>query len=275
MSTSTLTVTPLGGHLGARVEQVDLSAPLDPATKSALLDALHEHLVLFFPGQHLSGPAHFAFALQFGDVFTHPISRLAGRTTTAPEHIVDDVDHPPFQDQWHTDVSWVDAPPRIGTLRAIELPARGGDTLWANMYEAYERLSPAMKRMLQGVDAEHWLGEGKAFEDKSGAGTVARRREQFPPVPPPVIIDALDYLVPSGRRAGDRFEPRRITAPFPEPLKLPAGSRELAIHYTAASFTAPEKVRFRCKFDRHEFGWHVCYRHRYSSYRVRLWHHAS
>ncbi len=186
MTVGTITITPLGGHLGARVDGVDVSA-LEPDVFATIATALHEHLVLFFPQQHLTDESHMAFAQRFGSVFTHPIARLAGRTTTSPEHIIDDSDHPPFQDQWHTDVSWVSEPPRVGTLRAIDLPARGGDTLWASMYAAHDLLSPTMRRMLEGIEAEHWVGEGRAFEDKSGDGTVARLREQFPPVVHPVI----------------------------------------------------------------------------------------
>lgn len=75
-------------------------------------------------------------------------------------------------------------------------------------------------------------------------------------VPPPVSIEAIEYLVPSKSPSADRLEPRRITAPFAEHLKLPAGSREIAIHYTAASFAAPDKVRFQVKFEGEGFDWH-------------------
>lgn len=68
-------------------------------------------------------------------------------------------------------------------------------------------------------------------------------------VPPPVTIEAIEYRSSPDRSNGGGLDFRRITAPFSKPLKLPAGSREIAIHYTASSFAAPEKVRFQVKLD--------------------------
>jgi len=86
---------------------------------------------LFFPGQNLSDDEHLQFALHFGDYYTHPIARAA-RQGPRVGHIVDDEDHPPFQDVYHTDVSWDSEPPTFGVLRMLDRPARGGDTIFAN-----------------------------------------------------------------------------------------------------------------------------------------------
>lgn len=88
-------------------------------------------------------------------------------------------------------------------------------------------------------------------------GVAVTNPEEFEanPVPPPVVIEALDYVVPSRHRTSEGFEPRRITAPFPQPLELPAGSREIAIHYTANSFATPEKVHFQVKLAGDDSGW--------------------
>jgi signal transduction histidine kinase len=93
------------------------------------------------------------------------------------------------------------------------------------------------------------------FATTKGVAVTNPDEFEVNPVPPPVVIEAIDYLVPSQGRAGEGFEPRRITAPFPQPLELPAGSREFAIHYTANSFAAPEKVRFQVKLEGDESGW--------------------
>jgi taurine dioxygenase len=122
---------------------------------------------LFFPGQHLDDDEHLQFALQFGEYYVHPIARA---TSPAPRaaHIVDDADHPPFQDQYHTDVTWDSQPPTFGVLRMIERPARGGDTVFANMYTAYDRLSDTMKQCIDSLVAWHDMGPGVAFRSKSG-----------------------------------------------------------------------------------------------------------
>jgi taurine dioxygenase len=167
MSNASLTVRPAAGALGAIVEGVDLRRPLHADEVDRLHQLLLEHLVLFFPGQDLDDDEHLQFALSFGDYYTHPIARAAQQGPRAG-HIVDDADHPPFQDQYHTDVSWDSEPPTFGILRMIDRPVRGGDTIFANMYTAYDRLSDTMKRCIEDLTAWHDMGEGKAFRSKSG-----------------------------------------------------------------------------------------------------------
>ncbi len=131
---------PLAGALGAEVEDVDLSSPVDDDTVSELRGLLDRHLVLFFRGQEIGDEDQLALASRFGTPYIHPIARTLGRTRQGVERIVDSVEHPPYQDRWHTDVSWDPAPPVYGFLRAAELPSRGGDTIWASMYAAYDAL---------------------------------------------------------------------------------------------------------------------------------------
>jgi taurine dioxygenase len=187
MDNPSLAVTPAAGTLGAEVRGLDLRLPLTPEALGLVEGLLAEHLVLFFPDQHLDDEEHFAFAAAFGAPYIHPIGRAAGRTAAGVERIVDSVDRPPYQDKWHTDVSWDSDPPTIGTLRAIDLPSRGGDTIWASMYAAYEALSPAMRRMLEPLSAWHGMGSAAAFLSKAGAEAVARTREQFPGAAHPVV----------------------------------------------------------------------------------------
>jgi taurine dioxygenase len=175
------------GALGAEVRDVSLRGELDDALVDGLRDLLHEHLVLFFPDQHLTDDEHLAFALRFGAPYVHPIGRTFGRTTAGVERIVDDVDHPPFQDKWHTDVSWDPVPPTFGVLQAIDLPTRGGDTIWVNMYEAFDALSPTMQAILQPLEAVHDMGSMQAFRAKAGDEAVARTREAYPGAAHPVI----------------------------------------------------------------------------------------
>ncbi len=186
-SASTLAVTPTGGHLGATVRGVDLRRPLAAHELDQLRRLLDEHLVLFLPEQFLDDDQHLAFALQFGEPYVHPIARAGGRTEAGCEHIVDDVEHPPFQDRWHTDVSWDVAPPSHGTLRAIDLPAKGGDTIWSSMYAAYDALSPVMQRVVEPLEALHTMGASRAFLSKAGPEAVARAAEAFPGAVHPVV----------------------------------------------------------------------------------------
>jgi taurine dioxygenase len=179
-------VTPRAGALGAEILGVDLTR-LDARTTAAVHDLLARYLVLFFPAQTLTDEDQLAFALRFGTPYVHPIGRTAGRTTAGVEHIVDSVEHPPYQDKWHTDVSWDPEPPVFGTLRPIELPTRGGDTIWSSMYAAYDALSPVMQRAIDPLVARHDMGSATAFVAKAGSEIVARTREAFPGAEHPVV----------------------------------------------------------------------------------------
>lgn len=128
-------------HTGAVVSGVDLREPLDDGTFAAIDKALQDHLVLFFRGQDLSDEQHLAFASRFG-----PVNRSAYADASL-EWLEDTADSPPKADLWHTDLAFLPQPPDIAVLSMRDTPAAGGDTLWANLYEVHDRLSP----MLQGI----------------------------------------------------------------------------------------------------------------------------
>ena len=186
MSNATITVRPAAGALGAIVEGVDLGRALPADEVDHIHRLLLDNLVLFFPGQDLDDEAHLRFALSFGDFYTHPIARAAHHNPRAG-HIVDDAEHPPFQDQYHTDVSWDAQPPTFGVLRMIDRPARGGDTVFSNMYLAYDHLSDTMKGCIDGLEAWHDMGEGKAFRSKSGDAATDAAVELQPGAEHPVV----------------------------------------------------------------------------------------
>lgn len=179
-------VQPLNTAIGARLTDLDLR-DLDDAAFAALTDALTEHLVVFLPGQQLSDDDQLALIKRFGDDYVHPLARAAGVTESTVGHIVDDADHPPYQDQWHTDVSWDPAPPTWGILRAIEMPERGGDTIFASTYAAHDALSPTMQGMLDGLTAFHDMGRGTAFLTKGGEEMTRRAAELCPGAEHPVV----------------------------------------------------------------------------------------
>ena len=117
-------VEPIGGVLGARVTGIDLSQSLGDGERKDLYEVLLEHLVLAFPGQSIDDSHQMGFLAPWGRPYIHPIGRVAGGLEAKVERIVDDEERPPYQDKWHTDVTWDPDPPILGTLRAIEMPAR-------------------------------------------------------------------------------------------------------------------------------------------------------
>lgn len=186
MPNATLTVRPAAGALGAIVEGFELHRRLLPDEVDQVHQLLLDHLVLFFPRQDLDDDEHMRFALNFGDYYTHPIAR-AGSHSPRVGHIVDDADHPPFQDEYHTDVSWDSQPPTFGILRMIARPVSGGDTIFANMYTAYDRLSDTMKGCIDGLTAWHDIGETKAFRSKSGDAATDKAIELQPGAEHPIV----------------------------------------------------------------------------------------
>lgn len=183
-----LDIRPITGVLGARIAGLPRLDTIDDETLTVLLDAVHEHQVVFIDGQQeLDDARHLDLMLRLGSPYVHPLARVAGRTEAMVEHIVDDADHPPFQDRWHTDVTWDLAPPALGSLRPIEMPERGGDTLWASMYAAHDTLSARLREMLATKTAHHDIGSGEAFKSKGGAEAFELARTLLPDTRHPVI----------------------------------------------------------------------------------------
>jgi len=147
----------MAGALGADVYGVDLSQPLDDETFGEIERALYEHLVLFFHDQDLTPEQHLAFSRRFGPLYRSPYVK---HMDAYPDIIAvlkeaDERNISTFGNGWHSDFSFLEEPPMGSVLYAREVPSHGGDTLFANMYLAYEALSEGMRRMLDGLNAMH------------------------------------------------------------------------------------------------------------------------
>ena len=108
------TVEPIGGVLGARVKDIDLREPLSDGERKDLYELLLEHLVLVFPGQSIEDEHQMDLLSSWGRPYIHPIGRTAGAVEAKVERIVDDEGRPPYQDKWHTDVTWDPEAPSWG-----------------------------------------------------------------------------------------------------------------------------------------------------------------
>ncbi len=148
-------VHPIAGALGAEIGGVDLSQSLDDATVTEIHQALLDHLVIFFRDQEITPEQHKAFGRHFGAFYQH---EYVGGIDGHPE--IMHVEKRPedgfnFGGAWHTDITYAERPPMGSILYAHEVPGHGGDTVFANMYLAYETLSDGMKQMLGGLKAVH------------------------------------------------------------------------------------------------------------------------
>lgn len=148
---SDLEVVRLSGSLGAEVRGVSL-AEAGPAEAEQVHALLMEHLVLLFPDQHLSPEAQIAFGRHFGVPEGHPNVRGSSERTEMFELRAS---QGAIADEWHSDLTCQAQPSILAILNMVECPDVGGDTMWANMYKAYEALSAPMKDLCEGLTALH------------------------------------------------------------------------------------------------------------------------
>jgi taurine dioxygenase len=184
---STIQVQPVTCALGAELRGVQLAdAARDEGLFQHIRRLLLTHKVLFLREQQLSRAEHVAFARRFGELEDHPV---AG---SDPEHpglvrIYKSPEAPPdrYENAWHTDATWRAKPPMGCVLRCVECPPVGGDTMWANMALAYERLPDHIKLQIAPLRARH------SIEATFGAAMPIEKRlalkAQFPDAEHPVV----------------------------------------------------------------------------------------
>ncbi|WP_067464125.1 TauD/TfdA dioxygenase family protein [Actinomadura macra] len=151
-----LAIEPVSLALGARVTGIDLSQDLSAQQWDTIRQAFHQHSVLVFPDQKITIEDQKRFCRQFGDLLVH--QHLLPMTVDGhPEcmRLHNDENNPPGLNTWHTDNSGWPNPPLGTVLYAKTTPSVGGDTLFSNMYLAYEALSPPMQEMLGQLTATH------------------------------------------------------------------------------------------------------------------------
>ena len=144
-------IIPLSPHVGAEIRGVDLTRELEPATASALYAAWLKHLVLVFRGQALSAEDQRRFTLLFGEI-QPPRSRPGVRDPNNPVLYIGNVtidgqrgELPEGDMQFHSDQCYYENPAKGAVLYALEIPSRGGNTLFASTYAAYDVLPPDLR----------------------------------------------------------------------------------------------------------------------------------
>ena len=176
MSQTAIDVRPLTPTIGAEIFGVDLGGEISNQQYDAIHEALMRHVVIFFRDQKMTPEQHKAFGRRFGKLHLHPASPnlLEGH----PEILLIQANEKSKRvagEVWHSDVSCDPEPPMGSILYMHETPANGGgDTMFANMYTAFETLSAPMQRFLEGLSAVHdgehvyrgrygWNDSGKTY----------------------------------------------------------------------------------------------------------------
>ena len=181
-------VLPLAGAIGAEITGVDLATDAIDETIAEIRRAWLEHLVVFFRDQFLGPDDFLAFARRLGNPVEYPfVKGIDGypeiiAVTKLPHETVN------FGGIWHSDTVYLDRPPMATMLIARQVPPYGGDTMFSNMYAAYEALSPGMQRLLdplRAVNSSAMADVSKTREDRlrdSGSGTEREYLSEHPVV---------------------------------------------------------------------------------------------
>ncbi|MCT4705573.1 TauD/TfdA family dioxygenase [Enterobacteriaceae bacterium H16N7] len=148
-----LTIRRVAGSIGAEILDIKITPDIDASIFAQIEGALVKYKVLFFRNQtQLTDDSHQAFGARFGKIVAHP-------TVPAPTGTklfeLDASKGGGRADSWHTDVTFVEAFPKISILRGVKIPEYGGDTVWANTATAYEKLPEELKRFAESLRAVH------------------------------------------------------------------------------------------------------------------------
>lgn len=170
-------VEPLLEDFGAVVRGVDF---LDPDSTKVIQDLVHAHGLIFLREQRMSDADHVAAARRFGELGVYPLQAAAGAFEPL-EFIEDGPDDPPKADGWHSDVSWIEKPPVMAFLSMLEVPDRGGDTMWVDTAKAYDTLSPKMQEIASGLSVYHDISEAnrQIFLRKWGQAIIDRTKSLY------------------------------------------------------------------------------------------------
>ena len=182
MTTSNITVSPLTPAIGAEIGNVDLGQ----VTDQEIIDiraALLKHKVVFFREQTVSQAQHIGLARGFGELEIHPATP-SSQSNPEVLHIAHGPESKGQENFWHSDVTWREKPSLGSILKAVKVPAVGGDTLFANMVLAYELLPENMKEAITGRVAIHDIARVFAKRLNKSAEEL---RERYPAVEHPIV----------------------------------------------------------------------------------------
>ena len=197
----TWTLTQLSDITGAAVSGLDLTQPVEPATRARLNHAFSEHSVLVIRGQHLT-PVQTLTAVQlFGEIFPQHNTRFALPACPQIHYISNQDTYPDGRryipgEGWHTDHSNDVRPPKATILHAVSLPDRGGDTEYANMAAAWDALPQSMQQRLAGLLAIHVYQSSHSNRKLMGLSDANKER-----VPNAVLHPLVRTHPETGRKA--------------------------------------------------------------------------
>jgi len=177
-------VVALGATVGGVIEGVGLTGDVSDALIEEIRRALFEYKVIFFRDQPFTPEGHVAFAHRFGELEVHPfIPPNADQPELVRFEKSSEVGG--YENSWHHDVTWRAIPSMGAILHAVQVPAVGGDTLFSDMYAAYDALDDETKDRIASMTAVHDFM--RAFRSQVPAGREDEFRARYPLVEHPVV----------------------------------------------------------------------------------------
>ena len=177
----TIVVRPLTANIGAEIEGLDLSKPLDNRQSEELYRAFLEHHVVFLRGQDMTPEQHMTAGRLFGEICGIPFVKSVEGYPEIVEIVKEAEERKTynFGGNWHTDMTFLEEPSKASVLYGLEVPAAGGDTKFASTTAAYEALSPVMKDILEGLTALHTAGRSYGKAGKFAGSNASTKSMQI------------------------------------------------------------------------------------------------
>ena len=238
MTKSRLEVRPLSGAIGAEIFGVDLAEAQGDDTIREIRAALLEHIVIFFRDQELSPQQLLALAERFGEPAEYPLIKGLPECPLVLPVIKEPHERTNFGGIWHSDTAYLERPALGTLLYALETPPAGGDTVFANMYLAYETLSDGMRGLLEGLRGVNVAGKPVTLktreEMQSKRGTAAD----------PEAISAVHPVVRTHPETGRRA----LYINFAHTLRFEDMTEEESEPLLSYLFAHLIKPEFTCRF---------------------------
>ena len=238
MTKPRLEVRPLSGAIGAEVFGVDLAEPQGEDTIREIRAALLEHVVIFFRDQELAPQQLLALAERFGEPAEYPFIKGLPECPLVLPVVKEPHERTNFGGIWHSDTAYLERPALGTLLYALETPPAGGDTLFANMYLAYETLSEGMRRLLEGLRGVNVAGKAVTLKTReemhSKRGTAAD----------PEAVSAVHPVVRTHPETGRKS----LYVNFAHTLRFEGMTEEESAPLLNYLFTHQIKPEFTCRF---------------------------
>ena len=231
-------VDPLTPAIGALISGVDISTEITREIVEEIESAFHNHLVLFFEDQKLTPSQLVDFAKRFGNIGYYPFVQGMQEQPEVVEVVKNEDEKINFGGLWHTDTSYLPKPPASSMLYALEVPTFGGDTLFANMYLAYESLSEEFKQLISNLSAVN------SAEKPDAAVTRVHRIAEKPRDSEDIITTATHPIVRTHPKTGRKA----LYCSAAHSLHLEGMSIEESSCILDYLYTVQQKEEFSCRY---------------------------